>query len=459
MLPGYNTDHADHREPAVGLGHARRLAEAARRAARRLQPLLRDLLPRGPELQPGERRSRDRDRPARLRPALHLGLGLRADRLERLAAARPHGHQLPGLRQRVLQHRAPQLEVRRGLPQDHDRPVLRRGLPRQAELRRPRDVHRRHPRRRPHGAGDSNRNTAQNSCGPLRPGQLPGQPSRHLQLRAALGLLRCHQRGREPLQPLRRDRRGQREAGQPALPEGLEQPLAARERGVGHQGRRPHGRARILRALLRRLLGRLLLGQLPFNTFNPGPAYNDIEFSFSPAAAARARGARLHRLRVLRRLHRGPEAQDAVRAELQRERPAADRRSTPRSRSATSARRAAGSSATATSTSPIRPWATTPTRTSSTSTSSSRPRVSHYNSLQDLAQDRRTGRGSPPPSTTRSSKSTDTASDGQDFVPERLAARRQPPPREGAGAVQLRRAPPLRGLLHLEHRIAHGQRR
>jgi hypothetical protein len=24
------------------------------------------------------------------------------------------------------------------------------------------------------------------------------------------------------------------------------------------------------------------VGQLPWNTFNPGPAYNDIEFSFSP---------------------------------------------------------------------------------------------------------------------------------------------------------------------------------
>ena len=70
------------------------------------------------------------------------------------------------------------------------------------------------------------------------------------------------------------------------------------------------------------------VGQLPWNTFNPGPAYNDILFSFSPVSEIVGGEPVFDDVELQRvgRLHRRSIAADAVRSDLQRQLPARARR-------------------------------------------------------------------------------------------------------------------------------------
>ena len=79
FLPGYNTDTPT-TAPALGILHARRVAEAARRAARRLQPLRRGLLPGGPRVRSAVDRPEHGQQPAGLRPPAHPRVWLRERR-------------------------------------------------------------------------------------------------------------------------------------------------------------------------------------------------------------------------------------------------------------------------------------------------------------------------------------------------------------------------------------------
>ena len=134
------------------------------------------------------------------------------------------------------------------------------------------------------------------------------------------------------------------------------------------------------------------VGQIPWDTFNPGSAYNEIvTFSFSPVRA-RPGSAGLHRLRASDVLDGGPEPEDPVDPELQRERAAAA--GTPRrpSRSATSAPRARTSSASGPSTRPTPPPGAGPIPTSSTCNQFESTATSTYNALAGEPPDHRLAR-------------------------------------------------------------------
>ena len=195
------------------------------------------------------------------------------------------------------------------------------------------------------------------------------------------------------------------------------------------------------------------VGQLPWNTFNPGPAYNDILFSFSPVSELVAGRAGVRRLELQRlgRLHGRPgrcarrtcrSTTSTTSTSSVRARPF---------RSATSAR----SGAIAVPLPRHQPARSgdgrgAVSRTSSTSTSSSRRRDSRYNSLQASLR-MREWKG-----LTLHGQLHAVEVDGHrqrrpGLRAERVAARRQPQPRGRVGAVELRRAPPLHVVLHLEH--------
>ena len=264
------------------------------------------------------------------------------------------------------------------------------------------------------------------------------------------------------LQHLRpRDRH--REAGLAALPQGLEQLLPARECRLGRERRRQDGPARGLGPLLRRLLAGLLRGPAPVQHLQP---------------RAGLQRPRLQLLRRSTRSPRGPRSSRPTRSappcrpstasptcgpwtRSSRRRPSrttartcsGSSGGTRRSRSATWARWAGTSSATATSTSSIPRPATRPYPDYEYINQFESTATSHYNALQASLKVRG-WHGLTSTINYTCSKSIDNASDGQDYVPQRRPARRQPLPGREKALLELRQPPPPDVVLHLGDRLA-----